>query len=329
MNMSTHKMNNLYRIGAVARLTGISPDTLRIWERRYDLVDPQRSEKGGRLYSQDDVTRLTLIKTLVDQGHAISTVARLSNQELGARLGQHKIREISPQSSSQHRIAIVGKVLPLQVKLHPEPPKELQLCGLYDSLEAFLLAERDCDTLVLELPFIDRETVRALNNETLKARVPHLIVIYAFSPSPLVKRLRRMQAELHRAPVTVDQLWRICSSDIQRSQHWQVAEFHPETISEEAIPPRLFNSAQLAQLSQISTTLQCECPHHLSSIIETLIAFEEYSAQCEVTTGKDAVLHSYLHTMTAKSRWLMEVALTKLVEVEELQLDDLNTDHER
>ena len=37
-----------YRIGAVAKLTGISPDTLRVWERRYGCIVPQRSPGGGR-----------------------------------------------------------------------------------------------------------------------------------------------------------------------------------------------------------------------------------------------------------------------------------------
>ena len=51
-----------YRIGAVAKLTGISPDTLRIWERRYSCVTPQRSPGGGRIYSSDDIARLRLMK---------------------------------------------------------------------------------------------------------------------------------------------------------------------------------------------------------------------------------------------------------------------------
>ena len=43
-----------YRIGAVARLTGVAPDTLRVWERRHGAVVPFRSPKGSRLYSQRD-----------------------------------------------------------------------------------------------------------------------------------------------------------------------------------------------------------------------------------------------------------------------------------
>ena len=66
-----------YKIGAVARLTGISPDTLRIWERRYDVVTPERTSTGDRLYSSEDITRLQLIKRLVDSGNGIGSVASL------------------------------------------------------------------------------------------------------------------------------------------------------------------------------------------------------------------------------------------------------------
>ena len=66
-----------YRIGAVSRLTGISADTLRIWQRRYAAVRPQRSPRGGRLYSPGDVARLRLVKQLVDAGEAIGEVASL------------------------------------------------------------------------------------------------------------------------------------------------------------------------------------------------------------------------------------------------------------
>lgn len=71
-----------YRIGLVARLTGISLHQLRIWERRYHTVTPARSEKGGRLYSDNDVARLRTLKRLADLGHSIGDVARLGEREL-------------------------------------------------------------------------------------------------------------------------------------------------------------------------------------------------------------------------------------------------------
>ncbi len=73
-----------YRSGVAARLSGLHPETLRVWERRYAIVGPQRSDGGQRLYSASDVTRLIHIKQLVDLGHAIGVVAKLSPTTLAS-----------------------------------------------------------------------------------------------------------------------------------------------------------------------------------------------------------------------------------------------------
>jgi DNA-binding transcriptional MerR regulator/methylmalonyl-CoA mutase cobalamin-binding subunit len=70
-----------YPIRAVAQMTGISLDTLRAWERRYEAVTPARSERG-RMYTESDVTRLRHLGALVDRGHAIGTIARLDDAQL-------------------------------------------------------------------------------------------------------------------------------------------------------------------------------------------------------------------------------------------------------
>jgi MerR family transcriptional regulator, light-induced transcriptional regulator len=85
-----------YRIKTVASLTGISPTTLRAWERRYELVEPRRTHSGYRVYSDLDVATLSRVKRLVDRGfkvgEAISIVRRgmqepdageLSGEEVG------------------------------------------------------------------------------------------------------------------------------------------------------------------------------------------------------------------------------------------------------
>ncbi len=66
-----------YAIGTAARLANIPPETLRIWERRYELLAPGRTEGGHRLYSEDDVTLLKAVKRLVDSGMRIGTIVRL------------------------------------------------------------------------------------------------------------------------------------------------------------------------------------------------------------------------------------------------------------
>ena len=73
-----------YAVGRVARLTGVSPDLLRAWERRYGAVQPVRTPGGTRRYRARDVDRLRLLRAAVDSGHRIGQVAKLSLEELEA-----------------------------------------------------------------------------------------------------------------------------------------------------------------------------------------------------------------------------------------------------
>ncbi|MFN2146015.1 MAG: MerR family transcriptional regulator [Anaerolineales bacterium] len=86
-----------YNLGAVTRETGLHPDTLRAWERRYNLPQPTRSEGGQRLYSQRD---MQIVQWLVDKqasGLRISQAADLWHTQVAA--GTDPLQELnSPQS---------------------------------------------------------------------------------------------------------------------------------------------------------------------------------------------------------------------------------------
>lgn len=69
-------------IGVVADRTGLSPDLLRVWERRYRAVEPSRTTDGQRLYSDADVERLRLLRLATLAGRGISQVAQLGTEEL-------------------------------------------------------------------------------------------------------------------------------------------------------------------------------------------------------------------------------------------------------
>jgi len=79
-----------YSLGAVARLTGLSPHVLRAWERRYEAVKPLRTPGGTRRYRETDVARLRKLRSAVQAGHSISEVANATAAELERRL------ELSP-----------------------------------------------------------------------------------------------------------------------------------------------------------------------------------------------------------------------------------------
>jgi DNA-binding transcriptional MerR regulator len=75
-----------YPLRTAARLTGVSPDLLRAWERRYGVVEPVRTPGGTRRYSTADLERLRLVKAAVDAGHRIGQVARWELYELRSRV---------------------------------------------------------------------------------------------------------------------------------------------------------------------------------------------------------------------------------------------------
>jgi DNA-binding transcriptional MerR regulator len=62
---------------AVSRLTHLTADTIRAWEKRYSAVRPARGRGGRRLFSDEDVSRLTLLREAVGAGQPISHVAHL------------------------------------------------------------------------------------------------------------------------------------------------------------------------------------------------------------------------------------------------------------
>ena len=90
------KTKKLYPIKYVAAQTGVKAYNIRSWEERYNAVEPERSATNRRFYSEDDIKRLVLLKRAVDQGHSISSVARLSDEELLKVVGRDQAR--SPEA---------------------------------------------------------------------------------------------------------------------------------------------------------------------------------------------------------------------------------------
>jgi DNA-binding transcriptional MerR regulator len=79
------EQDGLYPIRTVSALTGVNPVTLRAWERRYGLIQPQRTPKGHRLYTEGDIERVHRILELLDQGISIGQTRRLIETDAPAQ----------------------------------------------------------------------------------------------------------------------------------------------------------------------------------------------------------------------------------------------------
>lgn len=71
-----------YPMKVVVHKTGLTPETLRAWERRYSGIDPERDHRGRRVYSEELMEKLVLLSILVDQGYRIGDLAAKPSVEL-------------------------------------------------------------------------------------------------------------------------------------------------------------------------------------------------------------------------------------------------------
>ncbi len=79
-----------YSIKDLQRITGIKAHTIRIWEKRYGIVEPKRTDSNIRLYCDTEVKKLLNVSLLLRHGYKISRLAKLDPQELS-----RKIMEVS------------------------------------------------------------------------------------------------------------------------------------------------------------------------------------------------------------------------------------------
>lgn len=80
--MNSDNPQTWVNIAVAERETGVGKDTLRVWERRYGFPSPSRNENGDRLYSHSQITRLRLMKRLLDRGHRPGRIVSASDDTL-------------------------------------------------------------------------------------------------------------------------------------------------------------------------------------------------------------------------------------------------------
>ena len=86
-----------YQIHELERMTGIKAHTIRIWEKRYSLIRPNRTTTNRRFYSDTQVKKLLNVSTLLAQGRKISKIAALSDDEI-----DNEIQSLSQQDVQEH-----------------------------------------------------------------------------------------------------------------------------------------------------------------------------------------------------------------------------------
>ena len=320
-----NKEEHNYGIGAVAKVTGLTDHTIRVWERRYGAVVAERAPNGRRIYSAADVEKLGILKRLTDEGFSIGQIASSSIEQLRDQC--QSLSDISSASlPEQISIAVLGDYLPAQLLAYDRDIAPLNVRVAESNRDRFAadLRCQTADVVILESPTLGREQSIQLLDYMKECGAKRGVIIYGFGSSREVERARKSNILVLRAPVDIDEVHAAVvraytqpsfgkpqpkKPEVEESSGWNFAG---------ASAPRLFNQQQIARLANISNTIECECPKHLAQLVGDLSAFEIYSSNCANRDDDDAALHRYLHQTTAQARALIEVALKKVADAEGL-----------
>ncbi len=315
-----------YRIGAVAKMVGVPVATLRVWERRYSVVTPPKTEGGQRLYSDADLLKITLLKNLTSQGHAISTLSQMDQAQLQKLVNDSRAAQ---STSGQTRslpsvvsLAVVG--LGLARRLETEKFNSLfkqtvlKVTQVHEDVTKALAqnpAPDAPDVLLVQMGAVQAGICQDLLRlrETLGVR--KVLLVYHFATEHALQALRAAGVMARREPVSDSDL-----SDIIHSV--LLVEAGQKLTGSATITPRKYSDQVLLRVAGISTQVLCECPKHVADLIVQLNSFEQYSRDCLSNSVEDASLHAYLTAVSGSARALFDDALERIATHENIDLSE-------
>jgi DNA-binding transcriptional MerR regulator len=322
--------STLLKIGAVARLTGLSVHVLRKWEERHRAVVPVRTGRGERLYQREDVRRLALIKRLTEAGVGLAEVAAMAIDDLERVAAEVVVGKTAHQQgrASAVRVMLVGDALPALASRGLTDSGHISIVSSSSNVHGLARAGADADygaaadVLVLELPTLQLASANEVRDAMSHCGTAACVVIYGFASEAALTLLRRPGIALLRAPASVETL--------QQTLLQLVATLDTVTPAPAALLPAAERAAVpaprlsreiVARVAATSPSVKCECPKHIAEIVFNLMAFEQYSHECETLDPDDEALHRFLGDTAATARAAFEEALVRVARAEGIPLE--------
>lgn len=320
-----------YRSGAVARMLQMPVSTLRVWERRYGVVQPALSPAGHRLYSAIDVRRLTQIKQLTDTGHAIGSVATLDEDALHQVASTHAtaLTLRPPPASSRAadvRVVVVGRPLAKRLR-RPGLAERLgirfRVAAVHDELcQVGAIPGPSVDLLLVQSPRVDPTTRQALDAAIAACGARRAAMLYGFGATAHCEAIASAGVAILRESQD-DRALAVWLRQLADESSAPDASSTPPLAtppSADEVAPRRYDDAALTDFAALSSTIVCECPRHVAELLLQLSHFEAYSADCEDRSPADAALHAYLRRVAGTARSMFETALERVAIQEGLML---------
>ncbi|MDQ3037336.1 MAG: hypothetical protein M3Y87_33385 [Myxococcota bacterium] len=246
-------------------------------------------------------------------------------------------------------IAILDDVLPLQLLERPgelDPVRVVWTGTDRAALRSAASALRP-NVLALDIDRLGDEPIDEARRLADASGAEMVLLLYQFAPREMLRDASRVGARPVKTPIRLGALRTQMTSVIvrnilndERSTTPVPVPSAPKTApaptlapprrgtpasgplgpSDPDVPGRRFTRAQLGRLAEIQSSIECECPNHLSELLIALGAFEDYSRACRNRDDADARIHTMLYRNAARARSIVENALAELLVHERITL---------
>ncbi|AQA18780.1 hypothetical protein BST95_11565 [Halioglobus japonicus] len=297
----------LYGIGTVARLTGVKPDTLRVWERRYHLGASHKSPTGRRQYTQTDLDHLQLISALVQSGTRIGEIANSDRKTL-----EHLLESSTGTAAAapRPRVTFVGQRLAGWLEEHQgylaKCNARITSSSVIEFLEAASSREFQCDALVVESTSLGPEAWRRLNSARECLGDPCLMILADSISDHWREELDRAGVASAPFPPEPTELAYYLAHGITERE---TEAGHSSLADLVARRPHSFSDKQLRELQEASP----DGYQKLVSMVQDLNELEDTCASRDGDTWQQAASNAVIYALVRQARWLTERALETAV----------------
>lgn len=218
-----------------------------------------------------------------------------------------------PARPSKVRIAVLDVSTSAQLRASLDSDSDLELVWTGTSASDLFEQAPRAQVLLANIEHLGEDPAHRMN-ELVDATGAELgIALYAFAKRELLDQISSGRVRTLRSPLNLPTLRCQMMSIIARN-------LLAANANSSGITPPRYSAAQLGKLQQVSTAINCECPNHLSTLLQNLADFEAYSANCESQNPEDAAVHRLLYESTARARALMERAMDRLITHENIAI---------
>ena len=254
------------------------------------------------------------MKRLTELGHSVSSLAKLSNDELRDRLNASLASEPGKYAEQLSKLRVVFANDALRLRLSRELliHEDITVVDFPNKNPSSVMEPR-ADIVIVDLVTLNEESLSDVRHYLVETGCESAVVIFNFGTKKSILELEDAGVVCLKGSVAAAEIYRAC-----RSIKPTVSNSRP-ALNQTVTSPR-FTNEQLSRIAALTSKIACECPNHLAELIINLTAFEKYSSECANRNEEDAQLHSQLNQAAGASRLILEESLIRLMEIEGIEV---------